>query len=117
MMFKKVILAAVALSFIGAPLAAQAQDYQRKPGPHRMEQKPRPSHGKEFGRNDRRDHGRQHWSKGQRYNDWRRHPEVRDYNRYGLRRPGPGQRWVKVDNQFLLVTTATGIIAGILAGR
>ena len=36
-MFKKVILAAVALSFIGAPLAAQAQDYQRKPGPHRMD--------------------------------------------------------------------------------
>lgn len=122
-MFKKAVLAAIALSFIGAPLA-QAQDYYpRKPGHHRAEQPPRAPHGKDFRRNDRRDHfdrrdqRRPHWSKGQRYSDWRRHQEIRDYKRYGLRKPGRGQHWVKVDDQFLLVTAATGIIASILAAR
>ncbi|MBC2885470.1 RcnB family protein [Ochrobactrum sp. CM-21-5] len=119
-MFKKAVLAAIALSFVGAPLA-QARDNHspRKPGHHRVEPA-RPSHGKEFyryDRQDRRDAGRKHWSKGQRYSDWRRHQEVRDYKRHGLRKPGRGQRWVKVDNQYLLITAATGLIAGILAAR
>jgi len=57
------------------------------------------------------------WSKGHRFQDWRRYSEVRDYKRHGLQRPGAGQRWVKVDNDYLLVSIATGIIAGIIAGR
>lgn len=56
------------------------------------------------------------WSRGQRYSDWRRHT-VRDYHRHGLRAPGRGQQWVKVDNDFLLVTAATGVIASIIAAR
>ncbi|ENS00111.1 hypothetical protein C030_02957 [Brucella abortus 85/69] len=55
--------------------------------------------------------------RGQRYNDWRRHQEIRDYKRYGLRAPARGQRWIKVDDQFLLITAATGLIVGVLAGR
>src|SRR5690606_40183505 len=34
------------------------------------------------------------WARGQRFQDWRRHSEVRDYKRYGLKRPAAGQRWV-----------------------
>lgn len=116
-MIKKAILAAVALSFIGAPLA-QAQNYNppRKQGNHQMEHA-RPSHGKEFQRHDRRDRDHKRWSRGERYGDWRRHQEINDYKRYGLRKPGRGQHWVKVDNQYLLITAATGLIAGILAAR
>jgi len=55
------------------------------------------------------------WQKGHRYGDWRKHPPVHDYHRYGLRRPGPGQYWIRVGNQFLLVGITTGIIAGIIA--
>jgi Ni/Co efflux regulator RcnB len=62
-MIKKAVLAAIALSFVGAPLA-QAQDYHqpRKPGYNRVEPT-RPSHGKEFQRYDRRDHGHKRWSR------------------------------------------------------
>jgi len=116
-MIKKAVLAAIALSFIGAPLA-QAQNFNqpRKQGQHHAEPA-RPSHGKDFKRNDRRDQGHKRWSRGDRYQDWRSQQEVRDYKRHGLRKPGRGQHWVKVDNQYLLITAATGLIAGILAAR
>jgi len=116
-MIKKIVLAAVALSFIAAPIA-QAQNYNppRKHGYHHAEPA-RPSYGKDFKRHDRRDHNHKRWSRGERYSDWRRHQEVRDYKRYGLRKPGRGQHWVKVDDQYLLITAATGLIAGILATR
>lgn len=115
-MFKKAVLAEIAMTFVTAPMA-QARDYHHSnPAPHRYEPQ-RPHHGKDFYRHDRRDHGRHQWSKGQRYSDWRRHQEIRDYKRYGLRRPRPGQHWVKVDNQYLLIAGATGLIAGILAAQ
>lgn len=95
-MFKKAVLAAIALSFVGAPLA-QAQNYNppRKQGYDRVEPA-RPSHGKELQRNTRRDQGNKRWSRGERYSDWRRHQEIKDYKRYGLRKPGRGQHWVKL---------------------
>ncbi|MEN5277073.1 RcnB family protein [Brucella sp. TWI432] len=119
-MIKKAVLAAIALSFIGAPLA-QAQNYNqpRKPGYSHVEPQ-HPSHGKDFKRHDRydrRDRDHKRWRQGERYGDWRRHQEIRDYKRYGLRKPGRGQHWVKVDNQYLLITAATGLIAGILVAR
>ena len=57
------------------------------------------------------------WANGNRFQDWKRMPEVRDYHRHGLKRPSAGQRWVKVDNDYLLVSIASGIIASIIAGR
>lgn len=49
--------------------------------------------------------------------DWQRKQALRDYHRYGLKRPGHGQRWVKVDNDFLLISVASGIIAAVVASR
>ena len=60
---------------------------------------------------------KQRWGKGQRMSDWRQRQAIRDYNRYGLRKPGRNQQWVKVDNTYILVSVTSGIIAGILAGR
>jgi Ni/Co efflux regulator RcnB len=40
---------------------------------------------------------------------------VRDPAFYGLRPAGPGQRWVYVDNNLVLMTVATGLIADIVA--
>ena len=57
------------------------------------------------------------WAKGQRMNDWRRHGQVRDYHRHGLRTPGRGQTWVKVDNNYLLLSMATGLVAAVTAAR
>lgn len=118
-MLKKVVLAAIALSFIGAPLAQARDNYNSssRPGHHRVEPK-RPGPGKDFKRHDHRKQvHKKRWSKGQRYSNWRRHQEVRDYRRHGLRKPARGQHWVKVDNEFLLITAATGLIAGIVASR
>ena len=40
---------------------------------------------------------------------------VSDWSHRGLRRPPHGQRWVHVDNDYVLISTATGIIASIVA--
>ena len=52
------------------------------------------------GRIDRDD-----WSRGQRI-DWRRHH---------LRQPPRGYEWRQVDNNYVLATAATGLIASIIA--
>lgn len=107
--FRRSLAAAVALSFVVAPLAAQAQsrDADRKPTyqSSQKHQAQKPS-GK-----------KNQWARGQKVSDWKRRPQVKDYKRYGLRAPGRGQQWVKVNNDYLLVTLATGVIIGLANGR
>lgn len=55
---------------------------------------------------------RSHWRHGQRYSSWKRHRAV-DWRRHHLRHPGPGQQWIRVGNDYLLVSILTGIIAGM----
>lgn len=57
------------------------------------------------------------WKRGQRYSDWRRHQEVRDWQRHRLHRPGPGQEWIRVGNDYMLVSIVSGVIAGIIAAN
>ncbi len=54
---------------------------------------------------------------GQRYSSWKSHQAIRDYSRYGLRRPARGQEWIRVGNDYLLVSIATGVIAGLFAAN
>lgn len=111
---KRLVLAAVALSMLALPVA-QAQAGPRHDAP----------------RYERYDHSwkkpgfdrkmvvkkKKHWARGHRVPGWQRHHVVRDYHRHGLRRPAYGQQWVKVDNDFLLISLASGIIAGIIAAQ
>ena len=60
---------------------------------------------------------RHHWATGKRVPEWQRRQHVRDYHRHGLRRPGTGQQWVRIDNDYLLISLATGVILGMAAGR
>lgn len=127
-MFKRTILAAIAVSMLAVPMA-QAQS--RHDGPrsnHHYSQpsKPKyqaPKRHQTYKPAPHRHHvqrhapSRYHWSKGQRVPDWQRRHHVRDYYRYGLRKPAYGQQWVKVDNDYLLVSLATGVILGLVAGR
>lgn len=62
-------------------------------------------------------YGAPHWKRGERYSAWKRHQEVRDWRRYGLHRPGRGQEWIRVGNDYLLVGILSGVIAGIVAGH
>jgi len=59
------------------------------------------------------------WTKGHRMTaaERRRMADVRDYRRYRLSAPPRGYHWVKVDNDFLLVGVATGIISSIIASH
>lgn len=124
---KHLVFAAIGLSLMAIP-AAEAQTrhnghtftVQRQAAPptaHRPGHAQRPSHAQRPHVRPAPHAHRQHWSHGQRYGNWRRHSTVRDYHRYGLRRPGHGQHWIKVNNDYLLISTATGVIASIIAGR
>jgi len=105
-LFTRTLLAAVALSFAAAPMAqAQQHGHDRKPG-----------YSSSWKKNDYKKK-RHHWNKGERYSDWKRRPPVRDYHRHGLRKPGRGQQWVKVDNTYLLLSVASGLILGVAAAR
>ncbi|RDJ07897.1 RcnB family protein [Rhizobium grahamii] len=107
---KKPFALALAGTMLVAPFA-QAQQW-REP----------PHHDRRY--DDRRDYRdyrdyeeKRRWARGQRMADWRRHQAVREYRRYGLREPGRGQQWVRVDNQFVLLSVATGVILGLTAVR
>lgn len=123
---KRLVLSAVALSMLAAPvMQAQAAPMMTAPvaasaNVVHVDWK-RPSQ-----KDDRRHVERKivkkkvyksHWKRGERYSDGRRHQAVRDYNRHGLKRPGHGQEWIRVGNDYLLVGIATGIIGAMIAAR
>lgn len=60
---------------------------------------------------------RNHWRNGQKYSSWRQHQPIRDYGRYGLHRPGRGQEWIRVGNDYVLVSVLSGIIFGAIAAQ
>lgn len=60
---------------------------------------------------------RSHWRNGQKYSSWKRHQPIRDYGRYGLHRPGRGQEWIRVGNDYVLVSILSGIIFGAIAAH
>ncbi len=65
-------------------------------------------------------YGYRNWRRGDRlpryYRD--RYVVVRDYDRYGYRRPPRGYHYVRDDRgDLLLVGIATGVILGIIASQ
>ncbi len=117
---KRLVLSAVALAMLALPLApAQAGPRNEPPRyAYGQDQWKKKSYKQSRKQNyDKRHDGRQRWAHGKRVPDWQRRHVVRDYHRYGLRRPGHGQHWVKVDNDFLLISIASGIIGGIIASQ
>jgi Ni/Co efflux regulator RcnB len=106
-MFKRLILSTAAISMLAVPMAqAQSRHHDTRQGHHYSQQKHHHGYAK-----------RHSWKRGERVSDWRKRQAVRDYKRHGLRKPGRNQRWVKVDNDYLLISFATGVVAGIVASR
>ncbi|WP_342643288.1 RcnB family protein [Rhodoligotrophos ferricapiens] len=112
---KRLFAAAIALSMLAVPAAEAQQRYQQhRPAPHYVHPKvEKKVVHKEVVK--KKVVKRPAWKRGNRFSEWRRYQAVRDYHRYGLRRPAPGQQWIRVGNEFILVGVATGIIAGIIA--
>jgi Ni/Co efflux regulator RcnB len=66
------------------------------------------------------DYGYRNWRRGDRLPSYyrSRYVVVRDYDRYGYRRPPRGYHYVRDDRgDLLLVGIATGVILGILASQ
>lgn len=55
---------------------------------------------------------KQQWKKGGKYSG--RGSNVSNHSRYKLQAPPKGHRWVRDGNDFLLVATATGVIASVV---
>lgn len=113
---KRLVLSAVALSMLALPVTqAQAGPWKEPPRYERYDSQwnKKPAYGK-YQKKVVKKH---RWERGHRVPSWQRKHVVRDYHRHGLRRPGHGQQWVRVDNDFLLISIASGIIGGIIASQ
>lgn len=109
---KRIALAAIAFSILAAPMA-QAQSRHDGPRPHHSQK----HHDKSPRHYAPGHHKKHHWSRGDRVPELQRRHHLRDYHRHGLKRPGRHQRWVKVNNDYLLVSIASGVIAAVVSGR
>jgi Ni/Co efflux regulator RcnB len=113
---KRIVLSALALSMLALPVTqASAGPRHEPPRPEAYNSWKQPGHPHKAG--PKKKLKKHHWVRGHKVPDWHRRPVVRDYHRHGLHRPGPGQHWIRVDNDFLLVSIASGIIGGIIASQ
>ena len=109
---KRIAISALALALLAGP-TAQAMAAEQVSGSVVVAQY-HGSHAPWAKSHDDRHH---RWYKGQRYPEWKRHKPVREWHRYGLRRPAPGHQWIRVGNDYLLVSVVSGMIAGIAAAH
>ncbi|WP_340650128.1 RcnB family protein [Pseudoxanthomonas winnipegensis] len=56
-----------------------------------------------------------HWSRGEHLGHDHRGVYVRDYRIHHLPPPPRGHQWRRVDNDYVLVAVATGIITSVIA--
>lgn len=107
---KKLIASAViGLALVGASVPSFAQPYRT---PHHG-----PVHAQPHVTKKIVVVKKQRWVRGHALPFGYRRNYVSDYHRYRLHAPGPGQRWVRVDNQFILINSITGMIATLAAAR
>lgn len=85
-----------------------------QPSPHRDHDRGRQNERGEPNRpNDRRPPRR-----GERLEQGRRGDRVANYKHHGLKKPPKGHEWRRVDDNYVLIAVATGVISSvILANR
>jgi Ni/Co efflux regulator RcnB len=118
---KRIILTALALSMLAVP-AAYAGSGTASGYPAQYGQKfNAPAHNADSRRVIKKRvvvHKRvvvkPHWVRGKRVPGWQRQHVVRDYHRFGLRRPAYGQHWIKVGNDYLLIRITSGTIRAVI---
>ena len=106
---KRFLTAAIALSLVCGS-AAIAQPYGNDRHDRRDER-----HDNRYDNGQHRGHA---WAKGQRLpSEYRTRGHYVDYRRYHLRAPPRGYRWVRVDNNYMMVAMTSGLIASIIAAN
>ena len=122
---KRLLTSVLALSLL-AGTAASAQPYGDRHDDRR--DNGRYDQGRDYDRHDNRvehrDRGhhygqRKHWARGERLPSsyYQNRAYYVDYRVYHLRAPPRGYRWVRVDNDYMLVALTSGLIASIIANR
>jgi Ni/Co efflux regulator RcnB len=103
---KRLLASTIAISLLVGPVAtAQAGEYNRHA----------PNHGHFF---KKKTVTKQHrWRTGGRLPSAYRRHVVSDYHRHHLRAPRHGERWIRVGNDYLLVSIVSGLIAGVVAAH
>ena len=113
---KRLLIALVASSFLATPMAfAQpAKPFEVAQVRERHVEKNVYKHGNRK-IVEKRVVVKKRWARGHRLSqgERRRLAAVNDYRRYKLSAPPRGQRWVRVDNDFLLISVATGVIVNL----
>lgn len=66
--------------------------------------------------NPQNEHRHRHWQRGQYMSPYVRTYVVYDYGRYRLRPPPRGFVWVRADNDYLLISAATGVVFDVIRG-
>ncbi len=103
---KRLIAPLLALSVLASGMAVAAPQGPSR-GPDR-----RDTH-----QNGADQRGQQHQPprKGERLAQDRRGQRVDDYRKHGLKRPPKGHEWRKVDDRYVLIAVATGIVTSVIA--
>lgn len=133
-MLKQALIAA-SLAAVAFPTVASARDYNRSPPRYEQSQHRAPAvvqhrqvtryynvNGRRYAAqagpawNAPRGYQHRNWQRNQRLPVEYRRTIVRDYGRYHLPPPQRGQQWVRVDNDVVLVSIASGIIGAVIAG-
>lgn len=109
------VAAAIALPILLAPAIASAQPHHS--GPHNGAHRAGPAHAQNHVAHKPAMVKHQRWHAGRALPSSYRRQVVTDYRHHGLRAPRPGQRWVKVDRQYILINSVSGMIASIIAAR
>jgi Ni/Co efflux regulator RcnB len=113
---RKLVIGIFAAALMGAP-AAVAQDndhHDNMGGPEHHDTMQGPEHHDNMGgmmmRHDEHHPIHHGWRHGDRLPQTYWHAQEVDWGHYHLRRPPHGYHWVRVDDDFVLVAIASGVI-------
>ncbi|MCS0503054.1 RcnB family protein [Ancylobacter mangrovi] len=128
---KRLVIAASLLSVLGTPMAfaqgGSSQGHQKPPyaQPHNTPTRHGPPpHAQANGRAQHHVQAKPHhaqphhsqWSRGKRLPAGYRQNVVTDYRRYHLAPPPRGYKWVRVNNEYLMIGIVSGLISSIAQG-
>lgn len=107
---KRVIGSLLAVSLLLSSTAFAQQSPQQDQDRDRGHQQEDRGHGGHGGGKDERHPPK----RGERLAEGQRGDRVEDYKRHGLKRPPKGHEWRKVDDRYVLVAVATGLITSVI---
>lgn len=115
---KRLVLTALALSMLAAPAAYAGPETSQHHEVHKVQTvKKQVRHKADGGHVVRKKVVRtKRWTNGRQVPAWQRQHVVRDHHRYHLRKPGRGQQWIRIGNDYLLISLKTGTIR-LVVGR